>query len=209
MTTRADASRAGTARDVRLTWTSVGTTRVSEASARTTCHDTYVTVRLDGEVPHVDRRSMSAMPILVNMEENVMMGSVPINVSVNLASRARTVRLTLMIVSTLLARMEGPVLTESTISFASVSLHLMGKPVKEKWILVTRTPAPMGPPVHLMVTTESSPAPVLLAIKDPDVRLILMNVPPPDPAEMELHVSTPMEATRVNVRLDTRAEIVF
>ena len=48
MTTRADVSQDGLARDARLMWMSVETTHVIEASVKMTCHDTYVTVHLDG-----------------------------------------------------------------------------------------------------------------------------------------------------------------
>ena len=152
---------------------------------------------------------MSVVPILVNMEENVLMELVPINVSVSLALLARIVRSTLTIVSTLRAVMEELVLIESMISSASVNLHLMGRHVKEKWIPVSPTPALMELHVHLMETTESSHVPVRWAIKEPDVRLILTSVPPPDHVGMEPRVSTPTEATRVNVHVDMRAEIVF
>ena len=49
MTTRADVSQDGLARDVRQMWTNAETTHVIEESVKMTCHDTFVIVHLVGE----------------------------------------------------------------------------------------------------------------------------------------------------------------
>ena len=98
MTSPVAASQDGMAKDVRQTWTSVGTTLVTGARVRMTCPATRVTVPPAGRAPGVTRRSMSVTPTLVSTAAAAMTEWDHTNVSASQGSLGETVRSTLMTV---------------------------------------------------------------------------------------------------------------
>jgi len=115
-------------------------------------------------------RSMNVMPTPVNMVEVAMISLDPINVSASLAMLGPTVKSTLMIASTALVKMEEHASTGLMTSSASVSLHLMEKHVRVRWIHVLEIPVLMEVFALLMEIMESSHASVPLATMEQDAR---------------------------------------
>ena len=85
----------------------------------------------------------------------------------------------------------------------------MGKLVKEKWTPVDPTPVKTEQHVHRTETIRSTLVPALLAIRAPGARLTSTNAPPPCPAGMGRHASTPMEVTLANARKVLKVVIAF
>ena len=104
-----------------------------------------------------------------------------------------------MIVPTIHAEMEGLALIRLMTFSVYVSLRLMVKSVKERWIHVPPTLVKTEQHAHPMVTIRNIHALVFSDIKGQDVRLILMNVQQLCPAEMELLASILMEVTYARV----------
>ena len=151
---------------------------------------------------------MSATPTRVNTEADATTRLDPTSASVNPGSLARTVRSTLTTASTVPARMVEPASTRSMTSSASVILHSTARLVRARLIPALVTPVLMELSAHPMATIRSSSALVLLDITAPGVNWTLTSAPQLNPARMEPRVSTPTEATRVSVHVDTRDEIV-
>ena len=151
---------------------------------------------------------MSATPTRVNTEAGATTRWDPTSASVNPGSLARTARSTLTTASTVPARTVEPASTRSTTSSASVILHSTARLVRARLIPALVTPVLMELSAHPMATIRSSSALVLLDTTAPGVNWTLTSAPQLNPARMEPRVSTPTEATRVSVHVDTRDEIV-
>lgn len=152
---------------------------------------------------------MSVMLIPVNMVANVMIWLAPSDVNVYLGLLELTVKLTLMIVFTILVETGAVVLIRLMISNVSVSLLIVVKHVRVRWTPVLLTLASMEEPALHMETTRSTHALVLLDSRVQDVKWILMNVQLRCLVEMELPVLIRMEVILVNVRKDLKDEIVL
>lgn len=154
-------------------------------------------------------RSTSAMLTLASTGEGAWTRWGHTGACVPLALQASTARSTLMTVLHTPVVMEAPVLTKSMTFCVYVSLLLMGKHAKEKWIPVGQILVKMELHVHLMETIRNIPVPVLWAIKARGARWTLTSAPPPCPAGTVQHVSTPMAATHVNARKGLKDATVF
>ena len=154
--------------------------------------------------------SMSMMLVLrelARMEQLVLTMARDTSVCVLMDMKARTVRSTLTTASTVPARTVEPASTRSTTSSASVILHSTARHVRARLTPALVIHVLMELSAHLTATIRSSSAPVLLDTTAPGVNWTLTSVPPLNLARMEPRVSTPTEATRVSVHVDTRDEI--
>ena len=130
-------------------------------SVRMVSTNTYANARMGTKGNAARMRLIYANPTPANMEDNATLFSIPTPANVNLVSKARIARSIPTIVFCGHAKMTGPVLIISMISFAFANLLLLARLARRRWTLASATIVPMEPPAHPTPTTKITRAPVL------------------------------------------------